>query len=209
MSKPKHPRLLAETEAQAIVQQPARQPAQAEPGGRADPQPAGQPGGRDADLQQAAHRPGGEKALESAIANAENNHQLDVDRLVVTRAEVGRSVVMRRFHARGRGRSARVEKWFSHLKIVVAEREQTRPGRRPHSRWVTRSIRSGCGSASTAPGTAAGSPARDYAKLLHEDLKLRTPSAQQAARRRRLARGDRASGEEAARDDLCGAARAW
>ena len=64
------------------------------------------------------------KALESAIANAENNHQLDVDRLVVSRAEVGRSIVMRRFHARGRGRAARVEKWFSHLKIVVAERQQ-------------------------------------------------------------------------------------
>jgi large subunit ribosomal protein L22 len=64
------------------------------------------------------------KALESAIANAENNHQLDVDRLIVSRAEVGRSVVMRRFHARGRGRAARVEKWFSHLKIVVAERAQ-------------------------------------------------------------------------------------
>ena len=64
------------------------------------------------------------KVLESAIANAENNHQIDVDRLVVSRAEVGRSMVMRRFHARGRGRAARVEKWFSHLKIVVAEREQ-------------------------------------------------------------------------------------
>ena len=62
------------------------------------------------------------KTLESAIANAENNHQLDVDRLIVTRAEVGRSMVMRRFHARGRGRSARIEKWFSHMKIVVAER---------------------------------------------------------------------------------------
>src|SRR5580698_1137632 len=64
------------------------------------------------------------KALDSAIANAENNHQLDVDRLVVTRAEVGRSIVMRRFHARGRGRAARVEKWFSNLKIVVTERAQ-------------------------------------------------------------------------------------
>ena len=64
------------------------------------------------------------KALESAIANAENNHQLDVDQLVVVRAEVGRSIVMRRFHARGRGRASRIEKWFSHLKIVVAEREQ-------------------------------------------------------------------------------------
>ncbi|MBV8613418.1 MAG: 50S ribosomal protein L22 [Acetobacteraceae bacterium] len=62
------------------------------------------------------------KTLESAIANAENNHQLDVDRLVVSHADVGRSIVMRRFHARGRGRAARVEKWFSHLRIVVAER---------------------------------------------------------------------------------------
>jgi large subunit ribosomal protein L22 len=64
------------------------------------------------------------KTLESAIANAENNHQLDVDRLYVSRAEVGRAIVMKRFHARGRGRSSRIEKWFSHLKIVVAERAQ-------------------------------------------------------------------------------------
>jgi len=67
------------------------------------------------------------KALQSAIANAENNHSLDVDRLVVARAEVGRSIVMRRFHARGRGRSARIEKWFSHIKIVVAERSNELP----------------------------------------------------------------------------------
>lgn len=61
--------------------------------------------------------------LESAVANAENNHQLDVDKLYVKLAEVGRGIVMKRFHARGRGRSATVEKWFSHLKIVVEERE--------------------------------------------------------------------------------------
>ena len=67
------------------------------------------------------------KVLESAIANAENNPQLDVDRLVVARAEVGKSVVMRRFHARGRGRSAQIEKWFSHIKIVVAERSNELP----------------------------------------------------------------------------------
>jgi large subunit ribosomal protein L22 len=64
------------------------------------------------------------KALQSAISNAENNHSLDPDRLIVSRAEVGRSIVMRRFHARGRGRASRVEKWFSHLKIVVSERSQ-------------------------------------------------------------------------------------
>jgi large subunit ribosomal protein L22 len=63
------------------------------------------------------------KTLESAIANAENNHQLDVDQLIVSRAEVGRSQVMKRFQARGRGRAARVEKWFSHLTIVVAEKQ--------------------------------------------------------------------------------------
>ena len=64
------------------------------------------------------------KTLESAIANAENNHQLDVDRLVVSRAEVGKSIVMRRFMARGRGRASRIEKWFSHLRIVVSEQAQ-------------------------------------------------------------------------------------
>jgi large subunit ribosomal protein L22 len=68
--------------------------------------------------------------LESAIANAENNHQLDVDKLYVQIAEVGRGVVMRRFHARGRGRSATVEKWFSHLKIVVQERDPAEANKR-------------------------------------------------------------------------------
>ena len=64
------------------------------------------------------------KCLQSAIANAENNHQLDVDRLYVKEATVGRALVMRRFHARGRGRSARVEKMFSNLTVIVREREQ-------------------------------------------------------------------------------------
>ena len=67
------------------------------------------------------------KTLESAIANAENNHSLDVDRLVVAKAEVGRAQVMKRFHARGRGRASRVEKWFSNLKIVVAEQQLAAP----------------------------------------------------------------------------------
>jgi large subunit ribosomal protein L22 len=70
------------------------------------------------------------KTLESAIANAENNHQLDVDKLYVKIAEVGRGIVMKRFHARGRGRSATIEKWFSHLKIVVEEREAVAPAPR-------------------------------------------------------------------------------
>lgn len=64
------------------------------------------------------------KALESAIANAENNHQLDVDRLYVAEATVGRAMVMRRFRARARGRSAMVEKFFSNLTVVVRERAE-------------------------------------------------------------------------------------
>ncbi|MDF1607026.1 50S ribosomal protein L22 [Hoeflea sp. YIM 152468] len=63
------------------------------------------------------------KTLESAIANAENNHDLDVDSLVVAEAFVGKSIVMKRFHARGRGRSSRIEKPFAHLTIVVREME--------------------------------------------------------------------------------------
>jgi len=124
MSKPNHPRALADTEAQAIVSNLRVSPRKLNlVAGLIRNQPASQ---AVATLTFSKRRIAQQvkKALESAIANAENNHQLNVDRLVVSRAEVGRSVVMRRFHARGRGRSARVEKWFSHLKIVVAEREQ-------------------------------------------------------------------------------------
>ena len=65
------------------------------------------------------------KTLESAIANAENNHQLDVDRLYVAEATVGRSFVMRRFRPRARGRVGRIEKPWSRLRVVVREREET------------------------------------------------------------------------------------
>ncbi|MCQ4161211.1 50S ribosomal protein L22 [Roseomonas sp. GC11] len=123
MSKPKHERTLAETEAKAVTRNIRVSPRK---------------------LNLAAGLIRGKKAqdalailtfskrrisqtvkatLESAIANAENNHQLDVDRLVVSRVEVGRAIVMKRFHARGRGKAARVEKWFSHLSIVVAEKQ--------------------------------------------------------------------------------------
>jgi large subunit ribosomal protein L22 len=61
------------------------------------------------------------KTLESAIANAENNHGLDVDDLVVAQAYVGKALVMKRFHARARGRASRIEKPFSNLTIIVRE----------------------------------------------------------------------------------------
>ncbi|GJD52309.1 50S ribosomal protein L22 [Methylobacterium crusticola] len=61
------------------------------------------------------------KCLESAIANAENNHDLDVDDLVVKEAYVGKALVLKRFHARARGRGARILKPFANLTIVVRE----------------------------------------------------------------------------------------
>ena len=87
------------------------------------------------------------KTLESAIANAENNHDLDVDTLVVAEAYVGKSIVMKRFHARGRGRASRIEKPFAHLTIVVREVQ---------AQWVRKSIQSVSVLASTVPGIAAG-----------------------------------------------------
>ena len=68
------------------------------------------------------------KALNSAIANAENTHNLDVDRLVVAEASVGKGLVMKRFHTRGRGRAAGIVKPFSHLTIVVRERPEAQDG---------------------------------------------------------------------------------
>ena len=62
------------------------------------------------------------KVLEAAIANAENNHNLDVDLLFVREATVGKTMVMKRFHARGRGRSASVEKPYSNITIIVEEK---------------------------------------------------------------------------------------
>ena len=66
------------------------------------------------------------KCLESAIANAENNHDLDVDELVVAQAHVGKALVLKRFHPRGRGRMGRIFKPFANLTIVVREGEAAR-----------------------------------------------------------------------------------
>ena len=123
MSKPKHPRGLADTEAQAITHNIRVSPMKLNlvaamiRGSKAQDAVATLTFSKRRIAQTV------KKTLESAIANAENNHQLDVDRLVVAKAEVGRSIVMKRFSARGRGKSSRIEKWFSHLKIVVAEQQ--------------------------------------------------------------------------------------
>lgn len=123
MSKPKHPRGLADTEAQAVTWNIRVSPRKLDLvagliRGKAASQAVAELTFSKRRIAQTV-----KKTLESAIANAENNHQLDVDRLVVQKAEVGRAVVMKRFAARGRGRASRIEKWFSHLKIVVAEQQ--------------------------------------------------------------------------------------
>jgi large subunit ribosomal protein L22 len=74
------------------------------------------------------------KVLQSAIANAENNHDLDVDDLVVTEASVGKNLVMKRFHARARGRGARVERPFSQVTIVVEERREEKTDEKPKAK---------------------------------------------------------------------------
>jgi large subunit ribosomal protein L22 len=74
------------------------------------------------------------KVLESAIANAENNHDLDVDDLVVTEASVGKNMVLKRFHARARGRGASIEKPFSQITIVVEEKAAKEPEKKAEAK---------------------------------------------------------------------------
>ena len=123
MSKKKRDRVLSENEAQAVARMLRVSPqklnlvAQLIRGKKV--------ASALADLEFSRKRIAGDvrKCLQSAIANAENNHDLDVDALIVAEAYVGKSIVMKRFHARGRGRASRIEKPFSHLTIVVRQVE--------------------------------------------------------------------------------------
>ena len=124
MSKPARPRSLKETEARAILRTVRISPRKLNVVAeliRGKPAQAAL-----AELTFSKRRIAGtvKKVLQAAIANAENNHQLDVDRLVVAEAHVGKSIQMRRFHARGRGRSASIVKPFSHLTVVVREKAE-------------------------------------------------------------------------------------
>ena len=122
MSKPKAPRRLADNEARAVLRTI-----------RVSPQKlnlvAALIRGKKVamalnDLEFSRKRIAGtvRKTLQSAIANAENNHNLDVDRLFVAEASVGKHMVMKRLHARARGRSGKIEKHVSQLRIIVRER---------------------------------------------------------------------------------------
>ncbi len=125
MGKPAATRRLGETEAKAFAKQV-----------RSSPQKLnllaqlirGKDAGRAlADLTFSKRRVASEvkKVLQSAIANAENNHQLEVDRLYVAEAFVGKGLVMKRFRARARGRVGRIRKPWSNLTVIVREREET------------------------------------------------------------------------------------
>ncbi len=123
MSKSAHPRVLADNEAQAVARMLRVSPqklnlvAQLIRGKKVNMALA--------DLEFSRKRIAKEvrKCLQSAIANAENNHDLDIDELVVAQAHVGKGLVIKRFHARGRGRAGKIMKPFSHLTIVVRQVE--------------------------------------------------------------------------------------
>jgi len=121
MGKAKRERMLSETEARAVVRNLRVSPqklnlvAQLIRGKKVDMALA--------DLEFSRKRIAQDvrKCVMSAVANAENNHSLDVNDLVVTQAHVGKNLVMRRFHARGRGRMSPIEKPFAQLTVVVKE----------------------------------------------------------------------------------------
>jgi large subunit ribosomal protein L22 len=128
MGKAKRERMLSETEARAVVRNLRVSPqklnlvAQLIRGKKVDVALA--------DLEFSRKRIAQDvrKCVMSAVANAENNHSLDVNDLVVTQAHVGKNLVMRRFHARGRGRMSPVEKPFAQLTVVVKEVAQEAKG---------------------------------------------------------------------------------
>ena len=99
------------------------------------------------------------KVLQAAVANAENNHGLDVDKLYVAEAWVGRAFVMKRMHTRGRGRSAGIEKPFSNLTIVVKERQDKVEKETETEKSVKKSSKSAKG-ASPAKAKSAKTPAK-------------------------------------------------
>ena len=101
-------------------------PAQAQPRRAVDPRQVGERALNELTFSPKRIAKEVKKVLQSAIANAENNHDLDVDDLVVTEASVGKNLVMKRFHARARGHAGGIEKFFSQITIVVEEEREGR-----------------------------------------------------------------------------------
>ena len=101
------------------------------------------------------------KGLQSAIANAENNHDLDVDDLVVKEASVGKNLVMKRFHARARGNAGNIEKFFSQLTIIVEEKREEAPKTDETKAAAPASKKKSSGKAAQSKKPAAKKPAKE------------------------------------------------
>jgi len=152
MGKPSHERRLSDTEAQAVVKSL-----------RISPQKlnlvAGLIRGKKvhkalAELEFSQKRIAGDvrKCVMSAVANAENNHSLDVNDLIVAEAYVGKNLVMKRFHARGRGRGSSILKPFSQLTVIVRQVEQEKVEKKTAKKPAAKSA-----SIKSAPGKSAKS----------------------------------------------------
>jgi large subunit ribosomal protein L22 len=103
------------------------------------------------------------KILQSAIANAENNHDLDVDDLVVSEASVGKNLVMKRFHARARGNSGGIEKFFSQITIIVEEKPKEE-AKKPTAKADTKSEAKASATKSGGKAPAKKAAAKKLAK---------------------------------------------
>jgi large subunit ribosomal protein L22 len=123
MSKPSRPRKLAENEAKAVARTLRVSPQKLNLVAQMIRGKKVQAALADLEFSRKRIARDVQKLLQSAIANAENNHDLDIDDLVVAQAHVGKSLVIKRFVPRGRGRAGRIMKPFSHLTIVVRQVE--------------------------------------------------------------------------------------
>ncbi|MGZ8403879.1 MAG: 50S ribosomal protein L22 [Rhodoplanes sp.] len=123
MSKPSRPRKLAENEAQAVARTLRVSPQKLNLVAQMIRGKKVQTALADLEFSRKRIARDVQKCLQSAIANAENNHDLDIDELIVAQAHVGKALVIKRFVPRGRGRAGRIMKPFSHLTIVVRQVE--------------------------------------------------------------------------------------
>ena len=124
MGKKSMPRVMADNEAKAVVRSLRVSPQKVNLVAQSIRGKNVQPALRDLEFSRRRISQQVKVGLESAIANAENNHQLDVDRLVVSEATVGKGMVMKRWRPRARGRMARILKPFSSITLVVREQEE-------------------------------------------------------------------------------------
>jgi large subunit ribosomal protein L22 len=123
MSKPSRPRKLAENEAKAVARTLRVSPQKLNLVAQMIRGKKVQTALADLEFSRKRIARDVQKCLQSAIANAENNHDLDIDDLIVAQAHVGKALVIKRFVPRGRGRAGRIMKPFSHLTIVVRQVE--------------------------------------------------------------------------------------